>query len=403
MAFTIHQQPAVYSPAYNKQIFVVSSTNYTQPNFRYIAKYYIGSDVITEKTLPNFNYNSCYFNAGRKVENLVTFDISKSVFGYQTNGNSIKSYYVEFYEEYDIAGVLTQSALLATSSVIKIWNGEVGFLDYQSYDQDNYLLDENSGFLNHSLRREVRMTDYGWLYYMTSDVAVNTNQLTITAYTAEGGTLLATTVLLNPYQTNATLSHHHIRFDCSPAGLNQISAGQIDSGSQPIIPSTCTYYEIEMDSATTPLLLFDVVGEDCKYETFRLHYQNNNGAFESFNFTKASNHTEEIKKEKYKSVVGGLTSSSAYSYNKSDRSTKTFFTSSKESYKIRTNWLSEEYKEVLEQLVSSPVVYWDNDTHGLIAIDIKNTSFVFDKKVTKKNFTLEIDFELSYDNYRQRY
>ena len=115
----------------------------------------------------------------------------------------------------------------------------------------------------------------------------------------------------------------------------------------------------------------------------------------------ASKHTETIKRENYKGVVGGLTAYDNFGYSISDRSTTNYFTSIKDIYKIRTNWLSEEYKEVLEQLVSSPVVYWEKE-FTLIPIDITTNVFEFDQKVTKKNFNLELDFELSHDRYRQR-
>ena len=396
---TILQQPQDFTPAYNFNAFVVTSTNNAQPSFKYVAKMYIGGNVIVEKSAPHPTYGSAYFNPARMIESLVKFDIDNTVYGFQTNSKSIKSYYVEFYEEYDIAGVITESALKATSNTIKIWNGIIDYLNYASYDYSDYMID-NSAFLNHILPREVRLDDNGWLYYLADDVTSIHQNVTINAYDSAGASL-ATTILDNPFQTNGTLTHHAIRFDCAPNGLNSIDPSQIFSGAQPIIPSGTVYYEIDFDLPKNVILVFYLVEDNCKYETFRLHYQNNLGAFESFNFMLASKHTETIKRENYKGVVGGLTAYDNFGYSISDRSTTNYFTSIKDIYKIRTNWLSEEYKDVLEQLVSSPVVYWEKD-FTLIPIDITTNVFEFDQKVTKKNFNLELDFELSHDRYRQR-
>jgi hypothetical protein len=57
---------------------------------------------------------------------------------------------------------------------------------------------------------------------------------------------------------------------------------------------------------------------------------------------------------------------------------------------------------LLEQLVSSPIVFWDSP-QGVLAITIKNNSFEFDRQRIKKMLFIEIEFELSYDRYRQRY
>jgi hypothetical protein len=398
---TILQQPQDFTPAYNNNPFVVTSTNNGQPSFKYVAKMYIGGNVIVEKSAPNPTYGSAYFNPARMIESLVKFDIDNTVYGFQTNSKSIKNYYVEFYEEYEIAGVITQSALKATSNTIKIWNGIIDFYNYASYDYTGYMID-NGRILNHTLAREVRLDDNGWIYYLADDVTSLQQNVTISAFDFAGGTLLNQVVLDNPFQTNGTLTHHAIRFDSAPNGLNSIDPSQIFSGTQPIIAPECTYYEIDFDLPKNLLLPFYVVENSCKYETFRLHYQNNLGAFESFNFMLASKHTETIKRENYKGVVGGLTAYDNFGYSISDRSTTNFFTSIKDIYKIRTNWLTEEYKEVLEQLVSSPVVYWDNPNYGLVPIDITTNVFEFDQKVTKKNFNLELDFELSHDRYRQR-
>jgi len=193
-----------------------------------------------------------------------------------------------------------------------------------------------------------------------------------------------------------------IRFDCYPNGLNNFDSGMIDSGAVPIIPNNTAYYEIEFDISNPILLRFDIIEDDCRYEKFRLHYLNKDGAFESESFMKGSKHTSETTREKYKAIVGGLASSTNYSYAVSDRSTKTFYTKTKDKYHVGSDWLTEDYKELLEELITSPIVIWEDILGNLNPIDITSNSFEFDKSASKKMFRLELDFEVSYDRYRQR-
>jgi len=404
MAFTIHQQPAQYTPAYNNNIFVVGSTNSAQPNFQYIAKVYVGSDIITVKKFPDNVYSSTYFDFGSTVEQLVTSDIDKTTYGFRLNANSNSTYYVEFYEEFN--GVV--SALQATSNTIRIFNAEIDFVDYATYDIDNYSVDGATlgTTLNHSLVRDIELNQDAWLHFISGTVSSASTAI-ITTYNS-ANTLLGVYKVANSFQTNGTAGHHFARFTCGTRQLDLISGGSITtvSGTLPMITSSVAYYNIYISDGTLPTTSvahrFNIVDADCIHETFRLHYLNNLGAFESFNFTKANVRTETITREKYKSIVGGLTSSSAYSYGVSDVSTKVFSTVIKDKYAIQTDWISQSVQNVLEQLVSSPLVYWDS-ARGLININIEPSSFEFASNKRTKMIQLKLNFELSYDRYRQRY
>ena len=405
MAYTITQQPSVYTPAYNDNIFVVTSTNSASTNFKYIAKVYVGADIITLKQFPDATYGNTYFNVGKIIEQLVTQDIDKNNTGFQKNLKSYSTYYIKFYEEYDIAGVLTVSALRATSNTIRIFNGEIDWLEYQNYDQQFYLVDYSKSALNHNLRRSIQLGQDSWIHWMCEAV---TKVLKVELRTYDiNGTLNGRFTITNPYQTNANIDEHFMRFPSGPHNLLTISSGSwtVISGATPVIDSDVKSYGITLvptDGEKYTTYSFDIVDADCIHETIRLHYLNNLGAFESFNFTKASKRTETIKRDKYKAVVGTLTGS-GYSYNASDINEKVFSTVIKDKYSIQSDWISQEYQNVLEQLVTSPVVYWDNDGYGLVSVNVTTDSFEWKKNKTTKMIQLQLEFEVGFDRYRQRY
>ena len=116
MAFTITRQPSKFAPVYNELTYNVLSSNYTQPEMKYIFKVYVeGTLVNTTKLYPLPTYN-CLFDISTILKQYIIvpwIEPTSTNLG-QTKEN-IK-YYVEFYEEYIIDGVLTTSALLTTST-----------------------------------------------------------------------------------------------------------------------------------------------------------------------------------------------------------------------------------------------------------------------------------------------
>lgn len=414
MAFTIYQQPDKYTPAYNDILFYVGgSSNISEPNYKYVFKIYINGSTtpIIKKIFPHPTYSTALLNIGRMIESYVKHDIDTSVYGFQVCSNSITKYRVDFYEEFDIDGVPTLSEVLETSADFYAWNSILDFLSFQSYSSNNYAIN-NSKILNHELKRNVTLNDSGYIYCLTKDqddgyisyIEINTYNNT--------NTLLQTASFPNPYTDLSNYKNSLIAFDCAPKGINNIPAFYPEV----IITNEVKTYTVSIfwndtvddEIINIKTLNFNVV--DYCNEYFRLHYLNNLGAFESFNFAFRSKHTETIKRESYKGVVGTF-GETTYGYSKSDKSTFTNYTQIQDTYKVRSEWLSEEYQNILEQLVSSPCVYLDtnslNSSHplynnGLLAIDIKNTNFEFETKKVKKMLSLELDFDLSFNRYRQR-
>lgn len=117
MAFTIVRQPQKFTPGFNEMTYNVISTNYSQPEMKYIFKVYV-DDVLVNTSklypLPTFN---CLFDVSTIIKNYFKTvwleNPSTPVVG--TTGESVK-YKVDFYEEYIISNVLTESSLLSSST-----------------------------------------------------------------------------------------------------------------------------------------------------------------------------------------------------------------------------------------------------------------------------------------------
>lgn len=401
--YTIHQQPALYQPAYNDLIFVVNSSNSGQTNFNYIAQLYVGSDIITIKAPADPTYGSGVFNFGRIVESYVNSDIGDGTYGFQQNSNSFKSYYVKFGEEY--GSTITQYLAITTTAVKYVWNGVLDFLAFQNFNYTTYSADTNK-ILSESITRCIELTQDAWLYFFTNDTAAYDKAI-VNAFNS-AGTQIRGVEVSNPYTSSGTIANHFIRFSSGPQNLNLISSGVITNtvGSGDVIPSTTSYYTVQFDGGAASDMLRFNIGCGCggnKYDVYRLHFLNELGAFESFNFTMVSRTTTDIKKNQYKAPVGALTSASAFGYNKKDRVDRQYFISSKDTIRLKTDWLTEDESTWLRELVESPEIYLDDSTHGLVSVTCQQTNYEQRKYVNEKLFQLEIEIQYSFNRYRQRY
>ena len=136
MAITIQQQPLLYAPAYNDMVFVVSSSNVAQSNFKFIADVVINGVSFRQAVFPNPTYNTGVFNIGRIVENYVSSNLSTNTYGFQENTNSIVTVTVKFGEEYGTTPVVYPNLTSVTKFA---WNSIFDFLEFNSTSSLYYI------------------------------------------------------------------------------------------------------------------------------------------------------------------------------------------------------------------------------------------------------------------------
>lgn len=400
-SYSVHQQPALFQPAYNDLMFVVSSTNNTQPNFNYIADLFINADSFRLRAPADPTYGSGVFNISRIIESYVSSNISKTTYGFQTNNQSAIRYHIHFGEEYGASSGVTQYANITSTVRQFAWNACLDFLDFQNYSQSTYLAD-NGKTLNRNIDRRIELTQQSWFYFIANDTTSYGNAF-INAYNS-AGTLIRSATITNSFTSSGTVANHVVRCSAGPANLNLVSSGSITDivGSGDLVPSTTDYYTFQLSGVTTSPVYRHDITSPCKYPTYRLHFLNELGAFESFNFTKVGRKDIDVTRNKYKSPFGALTSASAFGYNKYDRQEKTYYTSMKEALKLKSDWLTEDEHDWLQELITSPEIYLDDDTHGLVAVTCTVNKIDVKTSLQDKLFNLEIDLDYSFNRYRQR-
>ena len=132
----------------------------------------------------------------------------------------------------------------------------------------------------------------------------------------------------------------------------------------------------------------------------RLHFLNKLGAFESMNFNGLNKKTESLERSNYK-LTTGKWSGTSWTRDTFDRQNITFNTKITDRYICNSGWITKDERYFVEELISSPVVYYD-DGDKLWGVNIRNDSFEWKMHEETKLYNYTIEFGM-FDRFRQRY
>lgn len=409
MAITILQEPQKFTPAYNEQWFVASTTNQAQANFKFVVDIvFLGDATYTRRIKRNIypgSTNKLVIDVHRIIENYLTDDIDLNLDDVKKNGNSWKGYIIRIGEEYGTTPTVYPN--LAQSNIILAWNASLDFEPFGNYVDTDYILGfEYSPFLTNSPSElNVSIDEKGWLYMIQDPNGQTFSQAEVKTY--NGNTLVQTVLINNPYNAVLSSGDCFLRMPAAPASLNLLSSGSLNAGVQPIVDSNITRYTIRTldtgipNNGSSVTKTYNIVSNCSDHTKYRLHFLNRLGGFDSFSFIKGSQITDQINKANYKKPKGQLVGD-AFGYYLSDRLTTQYQTEVKTTYQINSDWLTDEESEWLRQLLSSPIIFWEKD-NNLIAINITDVNYIAKKGLTDMTFNLVVNFETSYTNQMQRY
>jgi hypothetical protein len=150
----------------------------------------------------------------------------------------------------------------------------------------------------------------------------------------------------------------------------------------------------------TGTYLFEIDKTCSRFDSYELHWLNRLGGWDSWVFDKRSQHNIEIIRKQYNPTFSPVSGNSIVR-NTFDATNKNFVVSTKERYRLTSNYLNQNDLDGLQDLICSPLVYWRNG-NDFISIAISNPeTFEFKKNNVDKNFVLNVEFEIDNQDIRQ--
>jgi hypothetical protein len=127
--------------------------------------------------------------------------------------------------------------------------------------------------------------------------------------------------------------------------------------------------------------------EECKYEPVTIDFVNQFGAWQREFFFKASNDTFSVENTEY-----NLLQTDSFNYNVQEGQRKIFNANGKKSIKVNTDWVNENWKETLQQIMLSERILIDSSP---AKINTKSTELF--KHINTKQINYTLEFEFAYD------
>lgn len=396
MAITIITNPNNWQNVYNEIVLNVSGSNSTQPNYQFLCDVNINGQTnpITRLTYPKQPLvGTVNINIADVVRNYVTYDFgSFNVSGLQACTNSKAKYWIELGEIYDNASgvpvVYANQTQYGTSGSPKSGSNAIfDFLDWTktAFSTGKKISETNPVGLNQTLFTDkIQVGQQRFLNIFDPDR--NTTDIEVAVYNATGGALGAVDAAFVP-GTEGIYS-----FNVGDAMLNGYNLTGLTTSPD------AAYYTIRLRDAGDNTLLSRTINidQECsKYQTYRLHWLNSLGGFDSFNFTKISREMDEIERKQFKKFQ-------RLNYATTDRLKTNYFTKLTESVILNSDLLSDAEYSGLEELILSPVVMLEVNSSTYVPVNIRETNYEKKKYINDQaipNFTITIEY--TFENYRQ--
>ena len=141
--------------------------------------------------------------------------------------------------------------------------------------------------------------------------------------------------------------------------------------------------------------------EKCKerYPNVRIKWKNRFGQYDFLNFSMVSKEAFATTRKTYQPQVGSW-NSSTLEYNQWESSIQNYVSDSTQTISVNSDWLSEDYNELLKQLVSSDEIYWIyNDAGDIRPLAITTSNIRFKTGVVDKLIQYSFDFKYG-QNYK---
>lgn len=394
MAITIDNTPSQYQSVHEDLWYVVSSTNTSQTNFKYVFDVLINSVLVARvKSFPQPGTDKGIFNAASIVRNYAASYFqpatAQTAFNYIGSGNRI-NYVVQFGEEYE-GTTYTNLDEHDTDALNYYPSTLTGGTAYTgSWYQSVYMGNVISTRYNQALTTKLSGSR---LFLTVQNAQLNTPRDWRLSVTRNNG---GTTTNSTP--TAFTSISDVSVLDISPSAINTyLNTTFITSATDSYI------VEIEEDTAGTVYTATVTILCDSRYDNIPLHFLNSLGGYDTMNFNLVNRQSRNAEKKSYEEIEWQYSDGNMNRFNSNNvyyGGSKQFNTAQSISYKLISDWVNHTDYTWLRDLIMSPEVYMEQNGY-FIPVTISTSSWTEKKRFADKTYNLELEITLGTKEYSQ--
>jgi hypothetical protein len=378
MALSITQTPALVSLAQSPIIFTVAESTpvYTSSSFQYVGElYYWTGSLTSSSSLADYTITKFPNTA-----NVGIFDLNRIINSTLTplaiaNTSNVVYYAVDFYYQY-LSGSTYLTGSHTRSSTYKALDGY--------------------GIFQEPIGQNITSSSIYWPLMTdgpATQSAFTTNKGTAGVYVGTaGGTNQPTKIV---YISNLATADYTVSTTTATSGqIAQYPIGPSYSGFP--LSGSFTYFTTQAYSGSTALSSPILYNIDCiqKYPNVRIKWKNRYGQFDYFNFYMVSKESFQTERRTYQPQLGTW-EGSTLSYQRYDTGNQAYIADSKQGLSVNSFWISEDYNDILKQLLVSDEIYWvyDEANDYVRPITIVTQNIVFKTGAVDKLIQYQFDFQ----------
>ena len=367
MAITIYDEPQLIAPAGNPLVFTFSSDQTAQPNFSFIVEVYIDGQLrLTQEVFRQFNTLG-RIDVCEAVQSVVANPEITTAIEYNAT-NSMVEYYIKVYEKYGSTPTIQDDD---TSATLLAFNGALEYREWVNFNYDDYdpWQTNFAKFLTYfprSKRALCGMEENFYLGYF-EQTGAQTATLVVNLFDISGNN-----IAFGSY--NITESEFVILNVGPQVIIDNTAINQVDF-------DDCYYYTVYVELTDIATETFTIYMDlDCKrYDTYRLHWLNKLGSFDSFTFSLVSTEAANVQSYGYQRDPG-VWDDTSYTYPLYAGQAINFAKTKTETLTLNSDWINQDIQQwLVKSLYDSPLVYLEREN---------GTEFE-PVKVSNSNYTLK--------------
>ena len=412
MAITIQDQPSTtyIRPAFAPIEYLLTSTNTAQTGFKIICKIYVDpSGANTLISTQQLNIRPLTTQAVFSIQDVVksyvpaTYSIPEgdTVDLIQNPLSGFKVTFQEYYTSALQGSVVTANTFYAYYSspkYIQFASDEWKNYQISQLEVDNNLL---SGFDNYKLLMsgfsasdtflKVKDTQKIQAQWIQRSSAANL-QVWFKTLNSSFGTISTSKLDLG------TVDRDYYALDI---GRQEVGSHTWDTS---VVWTDAKYFAVGIYNEFNTLMasntyLYELDECTTNYTSYELHWLNRWGGFDSFVFDGKSRQQTQIEKT-YAKHSADRVSGTSLSYSTSAQRTRSFNTSTSESYELNSRLLHDYEVKGLEDLISSPEVYY-RSAEGFVSVNVNGRTYEHSRAENGQVFNLALTMTIDNSDERQ--
>src|SRR5210317_2092719 len=422
MALTIQQQPpqnfnskTFFLPSFAPIEYLVSSTNTAQAGFKVIVSVHYDTDGADTKIATlQLNTIPSATQVVTDIQNIVQSFVSSqyTILEGDTVDLSFSDYknFRVAFQEYNASGLQGSPSSGAT---FYAWDAAPKYKEFATDDWKNWSINEiSAGVVTGDFLSSFEQNNQ-WANFSKADkwIRINDSQKYQINWLIDDSRELAIYVKTMDAAFN-TLSVRNLNFTSVKnqygidVGVQEITAHNwlINTTPSALDMTGVKYYALRILEATddywiTPAIGFEVDDCDSTYTNYELHWLNRRGGFDSYTFTGKSNQETDIQKNFAKYNTRKIESSSIV-HNTYAQRKRAFNTGLRDSYTLNSRLLRDFEITALEDLVSSPEVYW-RDGSNFLSVNVTDKTYRHAKSENGQVYSMQLTMEIDNSDKRQ--